>query len=219
MGDLCEIGNNCIIMPNAKIGKWCILDEGTLIPEGMVVPDDSVVVGRPGRIIRTLTSSDREMIKRMRGGDIFLVDDAPMTIKTSLKKETFMGKLYSFQGKTPQIGKNCYLFDSAEITGDVLIGDNCIIGAGVKIIGDSHGPVRIGNSVQIMGITDFSLRFTQENLRQSADDRNDKKEGFRSSTNYHQKIFDMIKMQDEMGAFEVMKGPFRNRRAGFNDVD
>jgi len=42
------------------------------------------------------------------------------------------------------------LFDSAEITGDVTIGAGAIIGAGVKIIGDSHGPVRIGVGVQIL---------------------------------------------------------------------
>ena len=31
-----------------------------------------------------------------------------------------------------------------------MIGECTIIGAGVKIIGDSRGPVRIGNDVQIL---------------------------------------------------------------------
>ena len=49
------------------------------------------------------------------------------------------------------------LFDSAEITGDVDVGTGTIIGAGVKIIGDSHGPVRIGADVQILENTVLHL--------------------------------------------------------------
>ena len=49
------------------------------------------------------------------------------------------------------------LFDSAEITGDVHIGPDTIIGSGVKIIGDSHGPVRIGARVQILENTVLHL--------------------------------------------------------------
>ena len=45
----------------------------------------------------------------------------------------------------------------AEITGDVVVGDRTIIGAGVKIIGDSHGPVRIGDDVQILENTVLHL--------------------------------------------------------------
>jgi carbonic anhydrase/acetyltransferase-like protein (isoleucine patch superfamily) len=49
------------------------------------------------------------------------------------------------------------VFDSAEITGDVVVGERTIIGAGVKIIGDSHGPVRIGDDVQILENTVLHL--------------------------------------------------------------
>jgi carbonic anhydrase/acetyltransferase-like protein (isoleucine patch superfamily) len=49
------------------------------------------------------------------------------------------------------------LFASAEITGDVVVGERSIIGAGVKIIGDSHGPVRIGADVQILENTVLHL--------------------------------------------------------------
>lgn len=61
-----------------------------------------------------------------------------------------MGTLYAYRDKTPSIGAGTLLFDSTEITGDVTIGADCLIGAGVKIIGDSHGPVRIGSRVQIL---------------------------------------------------------------------
>ena len=68
-----------------------------------------------------------------------------------------MGKLYSYRDKIPQVQQTSFLFESAEITGDVVVGERCIIGAGVKIIGDSHGPVRIGNDVQILENTVLHL--------------------------------------------------------------
>ncbi len=61
-----------------------------------------------------------------------------------------MGTLYAYRDKEPVLGAGTVLFDSAEITGDVVIGEDTLIGAGVKIIGDSHGPVRIGSRVQIL---------------------------------------------------------------------
>ena len=57
-----------------------------------------------------------------------------------------MGQLYAYRDKTPRIADTAVLFDSAEITSDVVVGAGSIIGAGVKIIGDSHGPVRIGSA-------------------------------------------------------------------------
>ena len=68
-----------------------------------------------------------------------------------------MGTLYAYRGTTPSIGAGTVLFDSAEITGDVVIGEDSLIGAGVKIIGDSHGPVRIGSRVQILENTVLHL--------------------------------------------------------------
>ena len=68
-----------------------------------------------------------------------------------------MAQLYNYRGITPTVDPSAVLFDSAEVTGDVVIGKRTIIGAGVKIIGDSHGPVRIGNDVQILENTVLHL--------------------------------------------------------------
>ena len=68
-----------------------------------------------------------------------------------------MGQLYAYRGIVPSIADSAVLFPSAEITGDVVVGDRTIIGAGVKIIGDSHGPVRIGKDVQILENTVLHL--------------------------------------------------------------
>ena len=68
-----------------------------------------------------------------------------------------MGQLYAYRDTTPTIAETATLFPSAEITGDVVVGERTIIAAGVKIIGDSHGPVRIGNDVQILENTVLHL--------------------------------------------------------------
>ena len=60
------------MLPGSKIGDMCIFGEGTLIPEGVEIPPGSVVVGRPGRIIRAINENDKAMIKRMRSNDISL---------------------------------------------------------------------------------------------------------------------------------------------------
>lgn len=148
IGDLCEIGNGTIFMPGCKVENRCITGEGTLIPAGTVIPDDSVVVGRPGRVIRSLTEADKEMIQRMRGGNVSLPADPKWTIEED--KGDTMGKLHEYKGMYPTVAESAVLYDTAEVTGDVHIGENSVIAAGVRIIGNSHGPVRIGNNVQIL---------------------------------------------------------------------
>jgi carbonic anhydrase/acetyltransferase-like protein (isoleucine patch superfamily) len=150
VGDLCEVGNSTILMPGARLGARCMTGEGTLIPPGEVIPDDSVVVGRPGKIIRKTSEADVDRVLRLRGGDFSLPAGELPRHDYPLRRNHAMGRLYAYGDKQPLVHPTAYLFDSAEITGDVIIGEDCIIGAGVKIIGDSHGPVRIGNRVQIL---------------------------------------------------------------------
>ena len=57
-------------------------------------------------------------------------------------------KIYEYNGKTPTIGRNCMIADTAVLIGDIIIGDNCSIWPGVVIRSDTT-PVRIGNNVHI----------------------------------------------------------------------
>lgn len=155
IGDLCEIGNGTIFLPGSTIGDMCIFGEGTLVQEGQVIPSRSVVMGRPARIIRQLTDEDEAMIKRMRSGSLDIEESELTTVYG--KEGDSMGKLYPYKNKTPQVADTTYLSETAEVTGDVIIGQHCQIASGVKIIGDSHGPVRIGNNVQILENTVLHL--------------------------------------------------------------
>lgn len=56
----CTIGNNtlvgmgAIILNGAKIGKNCLVGAGALVTEGKEFPDNSLIVGSPAKVARTL---------------------------------------------------------------------------------------------------------------------------------------------------------------------
>ena len=150
IGDLCEIGNGTIFLPGSKVGNYCIFGEGTIVPPGKVIPDESVVVGRPGRVIRRLTDEDKAMISRMRGHDVTLRPVVGYKLQVVTREGDHVGKLYPFGSKVPFVEESAFIFDTAEITGDVVVGANSKIASGVRIIGNTHGPVRIGDNVQIL---------------------------------------------------------------------
>jgi carbonic anhydrase/acetyltransferase-like protein (isoleucine patch superfamily) len=156
VGDLCEIGNASVLMPGSRLGDRVFLGEGTLVPPGAEMPSDVVAVGRPARIIRAASESDLDRLRGLRGGDLTLPARSFTTIQPTLEGLR-MGQLYDYRGIKPTIAATARLFPTAEITGDVVVGERSIIGAGVKIIGDSHGPVRIGSDVQILENTVLHL--------------------------------------------------------------
>jgi len=122
----------------------------------MSLPDDVVAVGRPARIVRNASADDRNRLLALRGGDLALPPQTTITLETT--RETLaMGQLYAYRDILPSVAASAVLFPTAEITGDVVVGERTIIGAGVKIIGDSHGPVRIGSDVQILENTVLHL--------------------------------------------------------------
>lgn len=65
----CTIGNNSLvgmgatILNGAVIGENCLIGAGALIPEGKIIPDSSLVVGMPGKVIRTLDEAAIQGLK------------------------------------------------------------------------------------------------------------------------------------------------------------
>lgn len=58
IGDDCLIGMGAIIMNHAVIGKGCLVGAGTVITQGKEFPNYSLILGNPGRVIRTLTEEE-----------------------------------------------------------------------------------------------------------------------------------------------------------------
>ena len=55
IGDGSLIGIGAIVLNGARIGRNCLIGAGALITEGKEIPDNSMVVGAPGKVIRTLS--------------------------------------------------------------------------------------------------------------------------------------------------------------------
>ncbi len=64
VGDGSLIGMQAVILNGARIGRNCLIGAGALVTEGKEIPDGSVVLGRPGKVVRTLTQEDIDMIRR-----------------------------------------------------------------------------------------------------------------------------------------------------------
>ena len=58
------VGINAVILNNARIGKSCLIGANALITDGKEIPDHSLVVGSPGRVIRKLNENEIDMLKR-----------------------------------------------------------------------------------------------------------------------------------------------------------
>ncbi|HET7375235.1 MAG TPA: gamma carbonic anhydrase family protein, partial [Anaerolineae bacterium] len=56
--------------------------------------------------------------------------------------------LYEFEGKRPQIGLTSFIPETADVIGDVIIGEGCFIGVGARIRGD-YGSIRIGDRTSV----------------------------------------------------------------------
>ncbi len=52
--DLCLIGIGAVVLDGAVIGRGSVVGAGAVVPPGTVVPPHSLVLGVPGKVVRTL---------------------------------------------------------------------------------------------------------------------------------------------------------------------
>jgi carbonic anhydrase/acetyltransferase-like protein (isoleucine patch superfamily) len=53
IGDDCLIGIGAVVMDGAKVGRRCVIGAMALVPPGTEVPEGSVVMGVPGKVVAT----------------------------------------------------------------------------------------------------------------------------------------------------------------------
>ncbi len=63
IGDNSLIGIQTVILNKARIGRNCIVGAGSVVTEGKEFPDNSLIVGSPARVIRTLDDATVEKLK------------------------------------------------------------------------------------------------------------------------------------------------------------
>ncbi|MTI94984.1 MAG: gamma carbonic anhydrase family protein [Firmicutes bacterium] len=62
IADNCLIGIGSIVLDGAEIGENCLIAAGSLISPGKKIPANSLVMGKPARIIRSLTPEEIEAV-------------------------------------------------------------------------------------------------------------------------------------------------------------
>jgi carbonic anhydrase/acetyltransferase-like protein (isoleucine patch superfamily) len=63
VGDDSLIGINSVVLDDVVIGKNCLIGANSLVKNGMVIPDGTVVMGSPAKIIRDITENEIKMIE------------------------------------------------------------------------------------------------------------------------------------------------------------
>jgi len=63
IGDHSLIGMGAVVMNGARIGEESLVGAGALIPEGREIPPRSLVLGQPGKVIRTLDGDALAMLR------------------------------------------------------------------------------------------------------------------------------------------------------------
>ena len=58
VGDGSLIGIQAVVLNGAKIGKGCLVGAGAVVTEGKEFPDNSLILGAPAKVVRTLTEQD-----------------------------------------------------------------------------------------------------------------------------------------------------------------
>jgi carbonic anhydrase/acetyltransferase-like protein (isoleucine patch superfamily) len=69
VGDGSLVGNRAVVLDGARIGARCLIAAGALITPNTVVPDGSVVMGAPGKVVRAVNEKDLERI--VRGNEVY----------------------------------------------------------------------------------------------------------------------------------------------------
>jgi len=62
IGDNSLIGINAVVLNKAVVGKNCIIGANSLVPEGMKIPDNSLVMGSPAKVVKEITDGHKAML-------------------------------------------------------------------------------------------------------------------------------------------------------------
>lgn len=79
IGDNTLVGMGAILMNGCRIGKNCIIGAGAIVTEGKEIPDNSLVIGCPGKVLRQVT--EEEIQKSLENARLY-VEEAKHRIFT-----------------------------------------------------------------------------------------------------------------------------------------
>ncbi|MCF2947016.1 gamma carbonic anhydrase family protein [Paraglaciecola aquimarina] len=62
--DYSLIGINSVVLNGAKIGKYCVIGANSLVTENMRIPDGSLVMGSPAKIVKLLSEEQQKLLEK-----------------------------------------------------------------------------------------------------------------------------------------------------------
>jgi carbonic anhydrase/acetyltransferase-like protein (isoleucine patch superfamily) len=65
IGDRCLIGIQATVLDGAQVGEGSIIGAGAVVPAGMVVPPCSLVLGMPGKVVKSLDAAAGEFHSKL----------------------------------------------------------------------------------------------------------------------------------------------------------
>jgi carbonic anhydrase/acetyltransferase-like protein (isoleucine patch superfamily) len=68
IGEGTTVGMQAVILNGARIGRNCLVGAGALVTEGKEFPDNSLIIGVPAKVVRTLGEDDIAGMRRNTGG-------------------------------------------------------------------------------------------------------------------------------------------------------
>jgi carbonic anhydrase/acetyltransferase-like protein (isoleucine patch superfamily) len=87
IGENTLVGINAVVLNGARIGRNCLIGANALITEGKEIPDNSMVLGSPGKVVRELTP---QQIAGLRASALHYVENA-RRFKRDLAPQTHVG--------------------------------------------------------------------------------------------------------------------------------
>lgn len=63
IGDYSLVGINAVVLNGAKIGKCCVIGANALVTENMDIPDFSLVIGSPAKVVKTLPEQSKTQLE------------------------------------------------------------------------------------------------------------------------------------------------------------
>jgi carbonic anhydrase/acetyltransferase-like protein (isoleucine patch superfamily) len=70
IGDRTVIGMGAIVLDGSKVGNDCVIGAGSVVTEGTVIPDRSLVLGIPAKVVKEVSDSMKEAF--MAGAELYV---------------------------------------------------------------------------------------------------------------------------------------------------
>ena len=89
------VGMNAVVMDQAEVGDECIVGALAFVPQGMLIPNRSIVVGNPSKIVKQV--SDDVLDWKTQGTELYA--ELPLQMHETLKKVKPLRKIEDHRAK------------------------------------------------------------------------------------------------------------------------